>query len=467
VACGFGDDEVSSGIGCVIFRHLLEDTEFIRRVSLISGLTCVSRVLGFFRDVLLAFTLGNSVMSDILFLSLRVPNHLRALLAEGAFNAAFIPTYSSIRFNKGLGAAMLVAGQVITALVLVQLSILFAAEFWMSDILRFIAPQFVQREDYGNLAVILNRITFPYLMATAMSTVFTGILHVNGHFSVAAGAPIFFNVLLILGVCLGGLFAGEDYTVAVSWGAAIGVCLSGAAQVGMLIWYCKRKKLLPRLAVPRLSPEMITFGKRLGPALLGSSSTQIAAIVDTTLAASLPMGAISALYYADRLYQLPIGIIAFAMASALLPKLAKQYSGGDLKEVRRIRGQAFLIGLIAVMPFAIVFVIWPELMIKIIFAHGMFKDTEALRSAKVLAAYGCGLPAMVLLRIIITSFHARGDTMMPMLIGMMVLVVNIAIKMVLVRYVDVSGLAIATSIGAWSNFLILWFIVGRWDRLDR
>jgi putative peptidoglycan lipid II flippase len=428
---------------------------FARRLGVVSGLTLVSRLTGFLRDIALAAVLGNGALADAFFVALRLPNHFRAIFAEGAFNAAFVPTYAATLATDGEAAGRHYAGRVLTALLVVQLVVLAAAEILMQPFIDLMAPNYGTGTEYGPLALTLTRITFPYLACVTLVTLVGGVLNAHQRFAAAAFAPVLFNLGTIAGLAAAGLFPSASHA------AAAGVTASGVAQIVLIAWSAGRAGVLPRLEAFRLDRPVLTFLRRLGPALIGSGVNQIAIFADTILAAALPAGALSALYYADRLYQLPVGVLAVALGTVLLPELSDRYARGDLVGARRARRRAILFGFAVTVPFVIAFAGFAEPLIRLVFGHGAFRIAEAPRAALTLSAYAVGLPAVVALRPLVAGFQAQGDTRTPMLVGVVVVAANVAAKIGLTGVLDVGGLALGTSLAAWANFTALWLILER------
>ncbi len=428
--------------------------KFLARVGTVSGFTMASRLTGFVRDVVLAWLIGAGPIADAFFIALRIPNHFRALFAEGAFNAAFVPTYAGTLERDGAERAMVFAARVLGALLVVQLVLLAAAEIWTEPLLRLLTPGFAGASALGELTLRLTRITFPYLACVTLVTVYGAVLNAHHRYAAAAGAPILFNVAIVVGVLGLAPFAATWPNGPVH-GAAIGVAVAGFAELALLVRAMRPAGLSLAPARPVLDAEVVTFLKRLGPATIGSGAAQIAMFVDTILAAALPLGAVSAMYYADRLYQLPIGVIAIAIGTVLLPELSRRLAAGDEPGARRAQKRAIFWSTMLTAPFVVAFVAFPEILVKLVFARGAFDETAALRSAATLRAYGVGLLAIVLLRSVVPGFHARGDTRTPMWIAFLGIGVNVALKFVLSDHFDVAGLAFATSVGAWVNLLAL------------
>ncbi|MCE1234785.1 MAG: murein biosynthesis integral membrane protein MurJ [Hyphomicrobiales bacterium] len=428
--------------------------KFLARVGTVSGFTMISRVTGFLRDVVLAWVIGAGPLADAFFVALRIPNHFRALFAEGAFNAAFVPTYAGILERDGVDRAMRFAAHVLGALILVQIAVLAAAELWTGGLLALIAPGFAKDAALGDLTVRLTRVTFPYLLFVTLVTVWGAVLNAHHRYAAAAGAPVLFNLAIVAGVFAAVPFAAGSAEAPV-WGAAIGVTVAGVAELLLLVWAMRPAGLSLKPARPVLDGEVKTFLKRLGPATIGSGAAQIAMFVDTILASALPFGAVSALYYADRLYQLPIGVIAIAIGTVLLPELSRRFAAGDDAGARRAQKRAVFWSIVLTAPFVVAFLAFPDLLVRLAFARGAFDETAALRAGATLQAYGVGLLAIVLLRSVVPGFHARGDTRTPMWVAIFGIAVNVALKFVLSDRFDVAGLAFATSVGAWVNLITL------------
>lgn len=434
---------------------------FARRLGIVSGLTLVSRASGFLRDIALAAVIGNGALADVFFVALRLPNHFRAIFAEGAFNAAFVPTYAATLATNGEAEGRRFAGRVLTALVVVQVLVLALAELAMQPFIDLMAPAYGSGTEYGALTLTLTRITFPYLACVTVVTLFGGVLNAHQRFAAAAAAPVLFNVGILAGMTAAALFPTAAHA------ASAGVVLAGFAEIALVVWAAGRAGILPRFERLVLDPAVMTFLRRLGPAVIGSGTAQIAIFADTILAAGLPAGALAALYYADRLYQLPIGVLAVAIGTVLLPELSDRYARGDLAGARRARRRAILFGFAVTVPFVIVFAALAEPLIRLVFGHGAFNLAEAGRAAVTLAAYSVGLPAIVALRPLVAGFQAQGDTRTPMLVALVVVAGNVVVKILLTGFLDVGGLALGTSMAAWANFAALWLILERREAAAR
>lgn len=441
------------------FIARVSTSRFVRRLGTVAGFTMLSRATGLVREQALAAVLGAGPISDAFQIALRLPNHFRTIFAEGAFNASFLPSYGEALAKEGQQLALAFAGRVLSVMILIQVALLLLAETFTSELLDILTPDFGRDPAVVALAVTLTRITFPFLTSVVVITILGAVLNAHGKFAAAAGASILFNVFVILALPFANLLPSPAYA------PAIGVFVSGIAQF-ILIWVALwRAGLAFPLQMPRLDADMLLFLKRVGPAIIGSGAAQIAAFTDTILGASLPYGAVSALNYADRLYQLPIGVIGVAMGTVLLPELTRLNASGDEYGAQRSEKRAVVWSLAMTAPFAIIFLFFPETVISIVYERGHFHASDVPRSAATLQAYSLGLIAVVLIRSVVAGFNARGDTRTPMMVAVSVLALNVGLKIALTGVIDVAGLAAATSAGAWANLIAL--VAIDWHRRRR
>jgi putative peptidoglycan lipid II flippase len=422
----------------------------IRSILSVGGWTLVSRVTGFARDVVMAAVMGAGPMADAFVVAFRLPNHFRAIFGEGAFNTAFVPAYAGLAEAGAPGAAKGFADRIFALMLIVQLALLALALPLMPLVVRALAPGFSEDPERFALAVSLTRITFPYLLFMTLVTLVSGILNAHRRFAAAAGAPVLLNLAMLAALALAVLFPNAAYAAA--WGVAV----SGVLQFALVWWDARRAGIAPSLARPSLrDPAMTKFFKVLGPAVIGSAGFQIAAFADTIIASLLPTGAVSALYYADRLYQLPFGVIAIAAGTVLLPEMSRRIAAGDVAGAHAAQNRAAGFSLALSAPFTVAFLTLPGLIMAALFQRGAFSAEDAARAAEVLAAYGLALPAVVLVRSAVPSFTARQDTMAPLWASLSAILVNVALKLVLTGPYGVTGLALATAISQWVNLAIL------------
>jgi putative peptidoglycan lipid II flippase len=424
----------------------------IERILTVGGLTLVSRITGFARDIMLAAILGAGPVADAFFVALRLPNHFRAIFAEGAFNAAFVPAYARIRSAGGAEPARLFADRIFTLLFAVEAVLLVVALAFTPAVIGLLAPGFSHDPGRFALAVDLTRITFPYLLLVSLVTLYGGILNALHRFAAAAAAPILLNLSMMVTLALAAFFPTAGHA------AAWGVLLAGCLEVMLVATDARRNKVLPGLRAIGLDDDVKRFFKALGPATLGSGGTQIALFADTIIARFLAAGALSALYYADRLNQLPIGVIGIAAGTVLLPEMASRLAAGDEAGARHSQNRAIEFTLLLSVPCVAAFLIVPDLIMRALFARGAFTSADAAAAGATLAAYAIGLVPFVLIRSVSATFLARGDTATPVKALFVGVVVNVGLKIVLMKDYAQVGLAFATSVGAWINFaLVVWY----------
>ena len=426
----------------------------IGRMFTVGGFTLLSRLTGFARDIFLAAVLGAGPIADAFFVALRLPNHFRAIFAEGAFNAAFVPAYARIREQNGSARAGLFGDRVVTLLLASQIILLVAALAFTPGLIELLAPGFIGDPGRFKLAVNLTRITFPYLLLVSLVTLYGGILNALSHFAAAAAAPALLNVTMIVTLALAVFFPTPGHA------AAWGVLIAGILELLLVGGDALRNHVLATFAWPRWDDDVRAFFKALLPATVGSAGLQIALFADTIIASYLSAGALSALYYADRLNQLPIGVIGIAAGTVLLPEMARRIAAGDDAGARHAQARAMELTLLLAVPCVVAFMLIPELIMRALFMRGAFTAGDAAAAAQTLAAYVVGLLPFVLIRSVTATFLARGDTATPVKAALSAVGVNVVFKFLLMHPLAQVGLALATSIGAWLNLaLVGWFAV--------
>ncbi|MBN8990886.1 MAG: murein biosynthesis integral membrane protein MurJ [Rhizobiales bacterium] len=433
------------------------------RIFTVGGYTLLSRLTGFARDIMLAAILGAGPVADAFFVALRLPNHFRAIFAEGAFNAAFVPAYAHVQGGRGPASARLFSNRIFTLLFLSQVILLVVAWLFMPQAISVLAPGFSEDAEQRKLAIELTRITFPYLLLITLVTLYGGMLNVAHRFASAAAAPVFLNLAMMMTLALAAFFPSAGHA------AAWGVLISGFLQFFLLAGDLARHGGLPRFARPRLDQDVRAFFRTLGPATLGSMGTQVALFADTIIATFLPAGALSALYYADRLNQLPIGVIGIAIGTVLLPEMSRRLTADDHAGAAKSQRRAFDFTLLFSIPFVAAFLTVPDVIMRAMFARGAFSRADAAAAGATLAAYAVGLIPFVMIRSAVATFYARKDTATPVKAALTGVAVNVALKVALMGTLAQIGLALATAIGAWINLLlVLGFAVRRgYLELDR
>ncbi len=295
----------------------------------------------------------------------------------------------------------------------------------------------------------LTRITFPYLVLISIETLFAGVLNANQRFAAAAGAPVLLNLSLIATLLLAPFFQSAGYA------AAWGVLIAGFAQVALVAIDAEMHGVGIRLRMPRLDEPTRRFLKALGPAIIGAGGVQLALFADTLIASFLPAGSLSALYYADRINQLPIGVVGIAVGTVLLPEMSRRLAAGDTKGAAQAQARGIQLALLLTVPCVAGAIAIPDLIMRALFARGAFTVADAEAAGATLAAYAIGLLPFVMMRSFTAPFYARGDTATPVKAALLAAAVNIALKVVLMGPLAQVGLALATSVGAWINLSLL------------
>lgn len=427
----------------------------IRAFATISGLTMVSRVFGLVRDVLTAAVLGAGPIADAFFVALKLPNLFRRVFAEGAFTIAFVPIFAGELERGGTAEARLFAERSLAVMLSVLLPLTGLAIWAMPWIMPILAPGFVDDPQRFDTAVQFARDTFPYLMLMSVVALLGGVLNALERFAPFAAAPILFNASLI-GALLVAAWTDLGAGQALAWA----VPLAGILQLILLAVAAARAGMPLRLPVPVLSPRIRRLFRLMGPAALGAGVQQVNAFVDILLASLLPVGAISFLYYADRLYQLPLGVIGIAIGTALLPTLArliKRAKGeGNTDAVHAAQNRALEYGLLFALPAAVGLIALAGPIIATVFQRGAFGAADTAATAWTLTAYAVGVPAYVLVKVLQTAFYAGENTRTPVIVAAATTVANGALSALLILAIlppawGHVGIAGATAATAWAN----------------
>lgn len=423
----------------------------IKNIFTVGGWTLVSRITGFVRDIVMAAILGAGPIADAFLVAFRLPNHFRAIFAEGAFANAFVPAYARRLEQEGEHRARDFANEIGTGLLLVQIFLLALAWIFTPQLVRLLAPGLAGDPSRFDLAVTLTRITFPYLALTAMLAMISGTLNANHRFATAAGAPVLLNL------CMAGALLLTAWFPSAGHAAAWGVLISGILQVIAVDIDAEKHGFGFRLRLPKLDEPTRRFLRAFGPAIIGAGGVQLALFADTIIATFLPAGSLSALYYADRINQLPIGVVGIAIGIVLLPEMSRRLAANDKAGAAAAQGRAVELSLLIAIPFMAGAIAIPELVMRGLFMRGAFTADDALNAAVTLAAYATGLIPFMLMRSFTAPFLARGNTATPMKAALTAVFVNILLKIVLTGPLAQVGLALATSAGAWLNLaLLIW-----------
>jgi putative peptidoglycan lipid II flippase len=418
-----------------------------RAIFTLGGWTMASRILGFVRDVLIAGVIGAGMVADAFFVAFKFPNFFRRLFAEGAFNAAFVPLFAERLTRDGEDAAKIFAEQVAAVLVSFLTGFVLLALLLMPWLMLLIAPGFTEQPEKFALAVDLTRITFPYLLFMALLALLGGMLNALERFAATAAAPILLNVIMISALLLvrAGVLTVPGHALA--WA----VCLAGIGQFVWLAIACHRAGLMIRMPRPRLTPGVRRLLKLMVPGIIGAGVVQINLVVDVILATTLTEGSVSWLYYADRVNQLPLGVVGVAVGVALLPMLSRQLSAGNDALALETQNRAIEFTLFLCVPAAAALAVLAQPIVTVLFARGAFSADDAEATARALTAFSLGLPAFVLIKALVPGFFARQDTTTPVIIAAAAMVINIGLALWLMRVWAHAGIALATAISAWLN----------------
>ena len=430
----------------------------LRSVLTVGAWTMASRVLGFARDILIAARLGAGPVADAFFVALKLPNLFRRLFGEGAFNAAFVPAFAGTLVKEGEAAARDLAERMgaLLALWLGLLTVL--GLIFMPQVLGLLAPGFRAAPEKFALAVDLTRITFGYLPLICLVALVSGVLNALDRFAAAAAAPVFFNLILM--VALVGL---APHVATPGHALAWGVLASGFVQLAM-VWVAARQAgmALNLLRPPALTPPVRQVLRKMAPGVLGAGVTQINLAIDVVIASLLPSGAVSYLYYADRVAQLPLGVVGAALGTALLPLLARQVRSGQRLSAHRSLNRGVELALLLTLPAAAGLAATAEPIMAALFQRGAFGEAATAASAAALMAYAVGLPAFVLVKVFAPGFFARGDTSTPVKVGLFVVALNLALNLLFMGPLGHVGVALATALAAWVNAGLLgWLLLRR------
>jgi putative peptidoglycan lipid II flippase len=426
-------------------------------------MTDLSRVLGFARDVLIAAVLGTSAVADSFFVAYRVPNMFRRLFAEGAFDSAFIPLFAKHLHAEGSDGARAFAAQALSGLALILVVFTVLAEIAMPWLMLLLAPGFAGDPEKFALAVMLARIALPYLVCMSLVALYTGILNAYGRFAIAAFAPSLLNLVLI-GVLLAFIATGGLDQSAAGVALAWGITAAGVLQVVVLAFAASGIGMRVPLTRPRLTPDMRRLAALAAPGILAGGMAQITAVISTVIA-TLQDRVVSWLYYAERLFQLPLGVIGVAIGVVLLPALSHKLRSGDHAAALASENRALEFALLLTLPAAVALFLAADPIIRVLFERGAFTAVDTKATAAMLAALALGLPAYVLVKVLHPSFFAREDTKTPMIFAGISMAASIVLSLVLFATIGPSGIAVATALSGWLNVALLAAALRRRDML--
>jgi len=423
----------------------------IKSTSTFSFFTIISRLLGYVRDILIAIFFGAGPLADAFFVAFRIPNTFRRLFSEGTFNAAFVPSYSSVLDNKKKSQKF--ANNIFTLLTIGLFFLVLVIEIMMPLFVFLIAPGFESDYQKMELAITLTRITFPFLMFISLASFFSAILNSHNKFAVASAAPIILNILLI-GVLLFGKILNDQLVYYLSYA----VTISGILQFIFLFFFTK-KYFSPKINLSfKIDNKVKLFFKKLLPSIFSSGVTQINILIGTIIA-SFQASAVSYLYYADRIYQINLAIAGIAIGTVILPQLSKHVQSNKKDKINLIQNKALELSLFLSIPAALALLIASEEIISSLFGYGSFNELSVINSAKALFYFAIGLPAFSLIKVFSAFFFARHNTKVPFYISLISVLLNIFISVFFFKEVGFTIIPIATTISSWFNAILLFIFL--------
>ena len=415
--------------------------------TVFSFYTLISRVLGYIRDILIAFFMGTSILADAFFVAFRIPNTFRRLFAEGTFNAAFIPSYTNEKINSK-DKGKIFADEVFSILTIALLFLVLLIEIFTPYFVFLIAPGFYSEIEKFEIAVELTRITFPFLLFVSLSSFFSGILNSNNKFAAAAAAPIILNIILILF-----LLISYFYNLNFARSLSIGVTLSGILQLIFLIYFTKKYYKPNFIFNLKVSQKIKLFLRKLLPSIFSSGVTQINILIGTIIA-SFQTSAVSYLYFADRIYQINLAIAGIAVSTVSLPVLSKALKLKDHSKVDNIQNKSLELSLLLSLPASFGIIISAEYIVNALFGYGSFNESDVRSTALALKFFGYGIPAFAILKIFSNMFFARDNTKTPFYVSSIIVILNTSISLFFFRELGFVIIPISTSISSWFGVII-------------
>lgn len=435
---------------------------FARAIATVGGFTLLSRVVGFVRDIVLSAVLGSGAVADAFFVAFKLPNFFRRLFAEGAFSAAFVPLFARELQGRGRDEAMAFARQAQAALLVVLVPLAIVLISAMPWVMTLLAPGMRDDPPSFAMAVEFGRITFPYLLFISLTSLYGGVLNSIDRFAHVAATPVLLNLALI-----GAVLGLTPFLPNGGYAASIGVAVAGVLQWLWLLAACARDDVAMKLVRPRWTARVARLVKLATPVAIGGGVQQVSVVLDVVWASLLPVGTISALYYADRIAQLPLGVVGIAIGTALLPVLARELRAGHTRSAMANQNRAVEFGLLFSLPAAVALWLLADPIIRVLFERGRFGPEDTWRTAGALAAFALGLPAFVLVKALAPGYFAREDTRTPLYIAVAAIGANIALNLIFLFATQLAhvGIALASSLAGWLNAALLAAILlrrGQW-----
>ena len=424
--------------------------KLLKAMATIAGFTMISRVAGMARDMLTASYLGAGPVADAFFVALKLPNFFRRIAAEGAFSVSFIPIYSRTLAQESEDEAGKFSGQVFSLMTLILAVFSVVVMLAMPWIIHVIAPGFEGGTQRYTLAVVMTQMSFPYLMLMSLTALFGGMLNAHHKFGPFSAAPIIFNLSLI-----GAMVFCSELFPTVGHAMALGVTVSGVLQLILMVFFVRKHKIVFHWQRPQLSDKTKSLFKLMGPGILSAGIFQVNLFVDMIVASLLSTGAISYLYYADRLNQLPLSMAGIAVGTALLPMLSKSLAADNKEESQDLFNRSLEFCFFVALPAAVALLIVPLPMVATLFQHGEFTAKDAQITAYTLMGYGVGLPAYIASKVFMTSFWAQQDTVTPVKISIITALTNTFLCLLFIGLLGVAGISLATGLTGWLQVYLL------------
>ena len=422
----------------------------LKSSGIYSFFTFISRIFGFIRDIIFANFLGTGFLADVFYVAFRFPNTFRRIFSEGALNSSFIPVYAKLLDQQDNKDANIFAGNVSLLLLLTSGIIVILAELFMPSFLSILAPGFLENSDKFKSLVMASRIIFPFLVLITMCSVYSAILNAHGKFALSAAMPIILNIILILSVLTTSYFGNNILTI-----LSVGVLVAGTLQIAILIFSLKQNKIEISFFNTFYKTGLQKFFKLFIPSLFSSGLLQINILVGTIIA-SYQASAVSYLYYADRIYQLPLALIGIALGIALLPSLSKKIKAGIKKEVFSLIEKTIIYALLLAVPASVALFVIPDIIMEILFERGSFDEISTISTAKALKFFSLGLVAFILTKILTPIYFANERPKPPLVFGVSTVLINIVLSILLFKNYGYVGIAIATTVSSWINVVAMY-----------
>ncbi len=437
----------------------------VRKFATVASGTLMSRVLGFAREMLMAAALGTGPVADAFYAAFQFPNTFRRLFAEGAFNAAFVPLFAKEIEANGVEGAKRFSEEVFGVLFSVLLALTIIMELSMPLIVRYaVAPGFADSADKFDLTVALATVMFPYLICMSLAAMMSGMLNSLRRYFAAAVAPVFLNIILV-GILGHAWMQGHD-GMRVGYALAWGVLAAGLVQLAIVWAAVRHAGVKIGFRRPRMTPNVRRLLWLALPAAVTGGITQINTLIGTAIA-STQDSAVSSLNLADRVYQLPLGVVGVAVAIVLLPELSRALKSGNLIEAANLQNRSVEFTLFVTLPAAAALLVMSEPIVRVIYERGAFTAQNTVTVASILAIFGLGLPAFVLIKAFTPGYFAREDTRTPMIFAAISVAINVTVALSLFPGMGAPGIAVASAVSGWANALMLLAILvrrGHWGR---